>query len=278
MLLARGRVGYRRWRDREIEPIEKCPVLLPELESALGALASKLGASAPGSENPACESEWELAAGVGQRVRSVALGDDALEAASEQQWVELEAGESRIRISPGVFAQSNPLMYDILISQVTDALSGVRPGTMLELFAGAGFFTVGLARRFERVVAVESDTRATADLEHNLAVAGLRGVEVLTARAEQALAKLEQCRPDAVLLDPPRVGLARGAAQQLAELGAERIAYLSCDPATLARDLAVICTDPTTGASRYELSSLTGFDLFPQTPHVEALAVLDRAG
>jgi 23S rRNA (uracil1939-C5)-methyltransferase len=78
------------------------------------------------------------------------------------------------------------------------------------------------------------------------------------------------------LLDPPRTGLVRGAAAHLAALGAPRIVYLSCDPATLARDLKIICGDTASESPHYQLSRLTGLDLFPQTPHVEALAVLDR--
>ncbi len=91
-----------------------------------------------------------------------------------------------------------------------------------------------------------------------------------------ALVKLGSKRPNAVLLDPPRAGLARGAAERVARLGAGRIVYLSCDPATLARDLKIICTNAETAATRYKIARLVGVDLFPQTPHVEALAVLER--
>ena len=78
-------------------------------------------------------------------------------------------------------------------------------------------------------------------------------------------------RPEVVVLDPPRVGLERGAVDSLVALEPRRIVYLSCDPATLARDLGRI------SGHGWQLSSLEGFDLFPQTPHVEALAVLERA-
>ena len=78
-------------------------------------------------------------------------------------------------------------------------------------------------------------------------------------------------RPDAVVLDPPRSGLPPGAATFLAGLGAPRVVYLSCDPATLARDLAAWV------GSGYRLERIEGFDLFPQTPHLEVLAVLERA-
>ncbi|MBW2726736.1 MAG: class I SAM-dependent RNA methyltransferase [Deltaproteobacteria bacterium] len=276
LLSASGCVGYRRWRDHAIEPISSCPVLLPELDSELGALASRLATDESQARDSAREIEWELAAGSDLHVQSTPLGESGPETRGFESPIELEVGGERIRISPGGFAQANPSLYDSLFSIVVDALDGLSLGILLELFAGAGFFTVGLARRFERVVAVEAHAPATRDLEHNLERAGQGGVEVITARVEHALEKLDHLRPDVVLLDPPRTGLVRGAAERLAALETPRIVYLSCDPATLARDLKILCNDPTTGTPRYRLSRLTGVDLFPQTPHVEALAVLDR--
>jgi tRNA/tmRNA/rRNA uracil-C5-methylase (TrmA/RlmC/RlmD family) len=135
-------------------------------------------------------------------------------------------------------------------------------------------FTLGLARRFERVVAVEAQGAAARDLVHNAAAAALPNVRVVAARAEAWLAAGEAARlaPDAIVLDPPRGGVGREAAQQLACLPARRLAHLSCDPATLARDLGVFA------AHGWRLLRVRGFDLFPQTPHVEALALLERPG
>jgi 23S rRNA (uracil1939-C5)-methyltransferase len=140
----------------------------------------------------------------------------------------------------------------------------------VELFSGAGLLTLPLARRFDRVVAMESHPAAVRDLRINLREAGLDGVEVVCARVERGLRTLRGERPDVVVLDPPRTGLAAAAAEDLAALAAPRIVYLSCDPATLARDVARL------RLSDYQLVCVEGFDLFPQTPHVEALAVLER--
>jgi len=118
------------------------------------------------------------------------------------------------------------------------------------------------------VVAVESDPAAARDLARNLAGSG---TETLRERAEDVLARWREARPDVVVLDPPRSGMARGGAEALAALGAPRIVHLACDPATLARDLATLV------ARGYALRSVVAFDLFPQTPHVEALAVLERS-
>jgi 23S rRNA (uracil1939-C5)-methyltransferase len=138
-----------------------------------------------------------------------------------------------------------------------------------ELFSGAGFLTLGLARRFRRLVAIESDPQAVRDLRDNLSAARLESVEVRGEPVEEALgeAPLRRHRPDVIVLDPPRTGLPRGVAPAL---DADRLVYLSCDPATLARDLAVL------EEGGFRLVRIEGFDLFPQTPHVEALAVLEK--
>jgi 23S rRNA (uracil1939-C5)-methyltransferase len=140
----------------------------------------------------------------------------------------------------------------------------------IELHAGAGFFTLALARRFEEVEAIEVASSAVADLRANLLSAGLERVRVVEGDVEEVLKSRLGPRPELVLLDPPRAGLSPGALESLAELSAARIVYLSCDPATLARDSARL------RERGYALESVQGFDLFPQTPHVEALAVLTR--
>jgi 23S rRNA (uracil1939-C5)-methyltransferase len=183
--------------------------------------------------------------------------------------VEIEVLGEWLRVSGGTFLQANALLREPLARAVVDAAgSGAR---CLELFAGAGLFTIPLARRFARLVAVESHPGAVADLEDNLRTAGLPDVEILARSVEEAFAAnaLAPLRPEVVVLDPPRAGLEPAARDGLPRLGAHRVVYLSCDPATLARDVAVLAD------ADYELVALEGFDLFPQTAHVEALAVLE---
>jgi 23S rRNA (uracil1939-C5)-methyltransferase len=120
------------------------------------------------------------------------------------------------------------------------------------------------------VVAVEGYPAAVGDLRANLAQAGAGGVEIAAEPVERALPRFARLRPQALVLDPPRTGLPRGSAAGLADLEAERVVYLSCDPATLARDLAELCS------RGHALRSVQAIDLFPQTPHVEALALLER--
>src|SRR5262245_36532729 len=248
----RGRVGYLRRRSHALCAVSRCPVLGPAREGRLRELAA---------DPPAEEGEWELAAGPdGVRAAAVASGGGPA--------TRLEVGGRWIRVSHGVFAQSNaPLLGELAERVAAAAGSGA---LAVELFAGAGLFTLGLADRFERVVAVEADPAAVADLRANLAQTGAGRVEVVAERVEHALPRLARLRPELLLLDPPRTGLPRGSADGLANLEAARVVYLSCDPATLARDLSELC------ARGHALKSVQAMDLFPQTPHVEALALLER--
>jgi tRNA/tmRNA/rRNA uracil-C5-methylase (TrmA/RlmC/RlmD family) len=252
----RGRVGFRRRRSHALCATARCPVLAAELDGALAALAA---------EPPAREGEWELALGSD----GVAL-TTALPPVASPPAVDLRVGDASLRVSAGVFTQASAPLRGALAEAVAEAAG--RGERLLELHAGAGFFTLGLARRFEQVVAVESAPAAIADLEFNLARAGCSRARVLATTAEEALTRddLREPPPDVIVLDPPRDGLGRGGADALARLGARRIVYVSCDPATLARDSGV-CAD-----RGYALVSIRGLDLFPQTAHLESVAVLER--
>jgi 23S rRNA (uracil1939-C5)-methyltransferase len=253
VLVEGGRVGFRRLRSHALCATARCPVLVPALEVRLRELAE---------HPPARDGEWELTAGAQGTTRAVPLG-----AGGDPIFVAV--GTDRLRVSPGAFVQSNALLLETLAGAVAEAAG--RGALALELFAGAGLLTLGLARRFSRVVAVEGNRAAAADLAESCRAAGLANVEILTEPVEAALAAPRlPAGADAAILDPPRTGLPPGSAEALARLGPRRIVLLSCDPATLARDAARL------GAEGFDLCGVRGFDLFPQTPHVEALAVFER--
>jgi 23S rRNA (uracil1939-C5)-methyltransferase len=189
----RGRVGYLRRHSHSLCAVSCCPVLVPALEGRLRALAA---------DPPAEEGEWELSIGSGG-VRAAPLASRGAPATL------LEVGGQTIRVSHGVFAQSNALLLGELAARVVEAAG--RGALAVELFAGAGLFTLGLARRFERVVAVEGDPAAVGDLRANLAQAGAGGVEIAAEPVERALPRFARLRPQALVLDPPRTGLRRRA-------------------------------------------------------------------
>lgn len=254
-----GAVGYRRRRSRALCPTERCPVLVPELEQAL----SELPARARGRKG-----EWWLAAGSDGKVT-------AASAAARRQAaprVRLEVSGRALECELGGFSQGNGPLFERVAEEVVSAAG--RGEVAVELFAGAGYLTLGLAAGFARVLAVEGDRRATRDLARNRDHAGLAQVEIVETSVERALATppVSTADPDVVVLDPPRTGLPAGCVEGLAALGAPRVVYLSCDPATLARDAARL------HEQAYRLTRVRGYDLFPQTPHLEVMAVFARAG
>ena len=185
-------------------------------------------------------------------------------------YVETEAAGSTYRVGHFSFFQVNRFLADELVRTVVE---GEPEGRLaLDLFAGVGLFSLPLAKRFARVVAVEANPAAARDLEANtsgnVARSG-RVIEVRAADVEQFLAKYKE-KPELVLLDPPRAGLTPGTIKHLARVAPARITYISCDPPTLARDLAAFLK------SGYEISAVHLFDLFPQTFHMEAVVGLRR--
>ena len=189
-----------------------------------------------------------------------------------------EAGGFRFRVSHLSFFQVNRFLIGDLLQTMT---SGVKGDVALDLYAGVGFFTLPLARTFKKVVSVDANLAATRDLYANAETAGVT-ITSHNEHAEEFLRKTDE-KPDFVSLDPPRAGLGAETAAKLAALGAPEIVYLSCDPSTLARDLAVLtgsakkASADTGAAIRYDISEVHLFDLFPQTFHIETLVRLRRA-
>jgi 23S rRNA (uracil1939-C5)-methyltransferase len=189
-----------------------------------------------------------------------------------------EFGGHRWRVSHLSFFQVNRFLTGDLLP----AVFGERQGSLaFDLFAGVGFFSIPLAKRFARVIAVDSNVAATRDLRANAEAAKVR-ITSHNSPVEPFLRKLRE-KPDLLVLDPPRAGLGAEAAQHLVALAPQEIAYLSCDPSTLARDLAILmrtgkATDepPSKGRARYVATEIHLFDLFPQTYHIETLVHLRR--
>jgi 23S rRNA (uracil1939-C5)-methyltransferase len=283
-------LGYRQTRSHQVVEPEECPILAPDLEAAVVAL-SRIVAIVPraprgryelhlGEEGLAlCVHAERGEAGPGARWLGRVLEDlprvTACELVSPDgiRYVLAEGRVTRggLAYSPGVFAQGHGALAPRLAAAVAD-LAKPAHQAILELHAGAGLFTVELCRAARRVVAVEESARACEDARRNLESAGLRA-EVHAGAAASVLARLVAARErfDVVVLDPPRTGAAE-VLPALADLAPRRIVYVSCDPLTLARDLQDL------GARGYLPRALKAFDLFPQTYHLEAACLLERAG
>jgi 23S rRNA (uracil1939-C5)-methyltransferase len=177
--------------------------------------------------------------------------------------VEYPAAGSLFRVSSRSFFQVNRYLIDPLVETALDGAGGE---AALDLYAGVGLFSIPLARRFARVTAVESGGAAVRDLVFNAERAGAP-VSAQQAGVDEYLSAMDSA-PDLVLADPPRAGLGKAAVSQLIRLKPPAITIVSCDPATLARDLAPLVQ------AGYSIAALTMVDLFPQTYHFETIAQL----
>jgi 23S rRNA (uracil1939-C5)-methyltransferase len=182
-----------------------------------------------------------------------------------------QVGDYRFRVDATAFFQVNGLAAGTLTRLVVEAVSLTGSERVLDLYCGVGTFTVPLARLAREVVGVEAHAAAAADAVHNLRDNGCHGARVIQAQVEQVLPTLVQQGPwDLVVLDPPRQGCSRRILDTLTAMSVPRIIYVSCDPSTLARDLGILVP------SGYRCTTLQPVDLFPQTFHLESVAVLER--
>ncbi len=195
--------------------------------------------------------------GTGQAARSVAR--------SGASSLLYRAADFAYRVDQGAFFQVNRWLVEELLECVTNGLSG---GLAWDLFAGVGLFARKLAERFERVIAVESAPAATAALRENLKGTNSAAVNATTVEFLRGAVRGE--RPDVIVVDPPRTGLGAETTELLGRIAAPEMVYVSCDPATLARDLRKLVE------AGYSIERVTLADLFPQTFHLETVVRLRR--
>jgi len=172
-------------------------------------------------------------------------------------------------VSAGSFFQVNTRMAERIVKHLLENLPLTSESSILELYSGAGLFSAFLAPKVKQLAAVESASEATQDFETNLDE--FDNVELYEAPVEDVLPYLE-IQPDIVLADPPRAGLGRKVVEALLKIGAPTIAYVSCDPSTLARDLKGL------SEGGYRLLKVTPFDMFPHTYHIETAVWMTYAG
>lgn len=186
-------------------------------------------------------------------------------------FVHKTVGEWKFRVSRGSFFQVNDFMLETLSRRTTQGLEGYRA---LDLFCGVGFFTLPLSKKFDLVWAVDQNAAAILDMESNARANGRRNCRIFHRDLDTLLRdrRRELEGVDLVLLDPPRSGIPKTTVAKVADLKAPKVVYVSCDPSTLARDLAVFL------GRGYALESLEIVDLFPHSHHLETIARLKRIG
>jgi len=265
--LSRAIDTARRWLGRIRTSIEDVELVCGDESDELVLCARAAGSLSP---RDAAESErWLEESGAPQGLivrengRRAVWGRPAISIRLADDWI--------LTLDADVFTQVHPAGNRRLVSELLDRARLEAGDRVLELYCGAGNFTLPVARRSREVVAVESDRRAIANGKLNAQKHGLENIRWMASAVPAALAQLRRRREQfaKVILDPPRAG-AKGIEADLAALGAERILYVSCDPTTLARDLRAL-------AERgYRTKLAQPIDLFPQTYHVETLALAER--
>jgi 23S rRNA (uracil1939-C5)-methyltransferase len=296
-------LGYRERRSHATVAVNQCPIAAPLLERALRAtntIGAKIQMPAMYDEieffTNSAEDQLLMTLHAGRAGRSAADGLGQLAQALGSELPELRgaglfsaetakqpsrmlahwgepslhyaAAGSEYRVGLGSFFQVNRFLVDALVELATEGRKG---GMAWDLYAGAGLFARALTAGFGQVVAVEAAPYSSADLRVNLAGTSHKAVQ------ENTLDFLRQQRrgasvtaPDLVVVDPPRAGLGNEVTTLLAAIAPAQIVYVSCDPATLSRDLHALIQ------SGYHLQNITLVDLFPQTFHLESVTVLVR--
>jgi len=174
----------------------------------------------------------------------------------------------RLRVSPGAFFQVNLSILPAIHAAIEAYLTGGE--LLIDLYAGVGTHGLALAHKYSKLLFAEGTRAAVADLKATSRAMGLGDVEVLPTAVERSLRKLRERRPDAVVLNPARAGALESVLEMVGDSSAKQIVYLSCEPATLCRDLDLLARHG------FETVSAQPVDMMPQTNQLEALALLRR--
>jgi 23S rRNA (uracil1939-C5)-methyltransferase len=299
-----GELGYRSRRSHAIIPIRECPIAAPslllaarqvaafiaeypaltgitELEVFTDAEESQLLATLFCEKNPTTSAQPWLNAlhvtltpqvtGIRLQLADGSLNPSILAAAGEPSILYSASGFD-YRVDHGAFFQVNRWMADDFVALVTGDHTGNHAGDLAwDLYAGVGLFARQLMRFYAEVIAVESAPASSEALQHNLAGTAARAVSSTTLDFLRRNRQEREGRPDRIVLDPPRAGLGEETTSLLNAIGAPAMVYVSCDPATLARDLHALTQE------RYKIDSITLVDMFPQTFHLETVVSLSRS-
>ncbi len=258
---SKGRLGFVNRETRRFVEIDRCLIMHPAINQLLAQLQGKCGET----------TQLSIRYGVntGEFLIQPRLRSPQIDLPTGQTHYHERVGGHTFRIASPAFFQVNTQQVEVLVRVLREGLRLEGQGLLVDAYAGVGTFAVLLASYVQRVVAIEESPPAVEDARAN--AADLPNVQFILGRTEEVLGRLDQ-RPDAVVVDPPRKGCLPGALEALARLAPPRLAYVSCDPHTLARDLRSLV------GGGFSLESVQPIDMFPQTHHVECVAILTHQG
>ena len=252
-----GDLGFVNRETRRFIHIDRCMLMHEGVNRILGQLQDK------------CGETTQLAVRAGRDT-----GDYLVQPTLKNPEIGLTTGQKRYTesVAGREFRVASPSFFQVNIDQTAQLIEVVRQAVnlsgnevLLDAYTGVGTFAILLAPHVKRVYAIEESSAAVADAREN--AAGIENIEFLLGKTEEVLEDLPE-PPDVVILDPPRAGCQASALEKLLSLRPPRLVYVSCDPETLARDLKILCADA------YAVEQIQPLDMFPQTHHVECVAVL----
>ena len=251
-------IGFLRvGRRNAVVDVERCPLATDGINAHLPVLRARARAAAPRAKH-----------GVSFLIREAASGvtDDPDARVTER------VGALTLDFFAREFFQNNPFLLPALVDFVIDAAASGGAHTLVDTYSGSGLFALAGARRFQRAIGVEVSPGAVAAARENAARNGITNATFTAAQAARIFEGLDATPADtAIIIDPPRKGCDDKFLAQLIAFHPRTIVYVSCNPESLARDLARLL------AAGYAARALQPFDMFPQTRHVEAVAVLDAS-
>lgn len=252
-----GQMGFINRLSRRFVKIDDCMIMAPGINESMRSLQDKVGET----------TQLSIRYGVN-------TGDWLIQPLMKSPEITVPTGQTHyterlmghdLRIASPSFAQVNTPQTEQMMGLVRDRLRLTGHELLIDAYAGVGTFAVLLASSVRKVIAIEESAAAVKDAAVN--TDGIENIEFLEGKTEDVLKELGET-PDAVIIDPPRVGCHPDTLETLIKYPSRRIAYISCDPETLARDLAILVD------GGYAVESVEPIDMFPQTHHVECLTVL----
>ena len=274
------KVGFHGERSHRLVPVSRCPLMIGAINAVLPGLRG-LGRFAKVSEVQVASDGVRASASfpgvpfvkgmvehIAGRTGGVLTGARFEDRSWKEERITLPLGGISYVVSPRSFFQANWRMNQAMVRRIGAILGESEGARLLDLYAGAGNFALPLAAMVREVVAVEGDGQSFRELRGNVRENSLGNIRTVRSSVETFR---PEGRFDALILDPPRAGLSERSLARVREVAAGTVFYVSCNPSTLARDVRSL-------SDRYDLSSLEMHDFFPNTHHVEALAVLTIRG
>lgn len=279
-----GETGFYREGTREVIPVEECPLMIDKINQTLQALkgidikgAKELHIIA--GDTVALLFKGGIPENSEQEILDSGISGLTLEngASLGKDYITLDLHGLKYSVTPGSFFQGHWSLNQVVVDAVISGLGPLDNKKVLDLYSGAGNFSIPLSVHAAEVLGIEGSVNAVEDARRNAALNGIKNCVFLNASAEESFGSsrkqkherlLKETCYDITILDPPRAGLTSDCLKGVMELNSSRIVYISCNPATLARDVRKM-------KEKYEMASLTMIDFFPNTYHIEALAYLN---